>query len=210
MRIGRVREFLSSLASALPLAREQALGSIEGLEDEVALDAGFDAARSDCTELALMMLRPDGLAMLCERYGKQAANQVVRSFGGCAELCLDDPFLLFQLGDGEFCCILPGTSAEVAMSIGETIRARFAGVLTLTGAGPVFATASVGVVSSRQLGFNVDTLRSAARQSLEEASERGGNRVVPFGGDAFDQGQSAKLGVGAFRPSSRERAAALR
>ncbi len=210
MRIDRVREFLAYLAGMLPSRREDKAVSIEGLEDECVLDAGFEDARADCTELALMLLQVDGLPMLSDRYGAQAAEQIMLSFTGCAELCLDDPFVLFRLGDAELCCILPGTSAEVAISVGETIRSRFAAMMTLTRSGPVFATASIGVVSSRELGFNVDTLRSAARHALETARGQGGNRVAPFAGEASVQGQSAKLGAGALRPSSLERAAAFR
>lgn len=210
MRIDSVKEFLAFLASVLPGKREDRAVSIDGLEDECVLDAGFDAARADCTELALMLLQVDGLPMLRQRYGAQAADQIMLSFAGCAELCLDDPFVLFRLGDAELCCILPGTSAEVAMSVGETIRSRFAAMLTLTSAGPVFATTSIGVVSSRELGFNVDTLRSAARYALETARAQGGNRVTPFAGEAPVQGQSAKDGAGAFLPSSLDRAAAFR
>ena len=83
-------------------------------------------------------------------------------------------------------------------------------MLTLTSSGPIFATASIGVSSSRQLGFNIDNLRAAARQSLEQAQARGGNRVASFTDDPADQGQSAKLGEDAALPSSLERAAALR
>lgn len=209
MRIDRMKELLAVLASMLPGNREDKV-RIDGLEDECVLDAGFDAARADCTELALMLLQVDGLPMLRDRYGAQAADQIMLSFAGCAELCLDDPFVLFRQGDAELCCILPGTSAEVAISVGETIRARFAAMMTLTRSGPVFATASIGVVSSRELGFNVDTLRAAARHAIEVAAAKGGNRVVPFDGESTTQGQSAKLGAGAFRPSSLDRAAAFR
>lgn len=218
MRIGRLWSSLAStVRSALPGLSRSPLGGrndeaddLTGLGSASAFEAGYDASCVDVTELSLLLIDLDLLSAVNQRMGTKSGDQVLRAFADCAEGVVGPDFTLFRLGGDEFCCLLAGTSEEVASSVGEAVRMRFAAMSTLTHAGLVRATVSIGVASSRDVGFGIDGLLAAASLALAEAKRSGRDRVVCHGALPAGQGQSANPGVGAFLPSSRELIAALR
>ena len=185
--------------------------AVTGLGDAHAFEAGFAASRSDCHELSLLITDIDLFMPMRARMGEKAADQVLRGFAECAQGVVGNDFTFFRLGPDRFCCLLAGTSEEVAASVGEAVRMRFASMPILTHAGIVRGTVSVGVACSGDVGFSVAALKAAAEVALLEAQRQGRDRVVTFGAvPSPDHGQSAKLGTGALLPSSLELTAALR
>lgn len=130
-------------------------------------------------EVTLAMFDIDGLGAINDRFGREFGDFVLRLFASKAQAELGGDHLLFRLGGDEFCSILPHTSEAEAAEIVERIRAAFSEKpLRARKKQNVRPTASVGIASSRQVGFGIDRLKLAAEAALAGARQAGGNGLV--------------------------------
>lgn len=171
------RERLESLVSSDPLT-------------DLANRRGFDHflrekwrhARREKESVALLMIDIDYFKPFNDNYGHQEGDeclqQVAATVGQWTRRAADLPA---RYGGEEFAVVLPGTSLEAAIKIGEDIRAAIEGIQYRHEFSPVakVVTVSVGAASVLpKAGVEPGRLITLADQALYDAKHGGRNRVA--------------------------------
>ena len=126
--------------------------------------------------MSFMMLDVDNFKSYNDEFGHPAGDEALKLVGAVIRDTLRGADVAARFGGEEFSILLPQTTAEEALAIGERIRhniehANFQHRLV---------TVSIGVAScSAELCVSAD-LVSAADQALYESKRRGRNRVLSF------------------------------
>ncbi|MEM5373294.1 GGDEF domain-containing protein [Paraburkholderia azotifigens] len=146
---------------------------IERLEAEVA------RAKSDGAPISLMALDLDNFKWVNDAYGHQVGDTVLQGF---VQACLDAirPYDgVARVGGEEFMVLLPRTSLDAALAIGERIRTAIASTTFAGEVGRrVSITVSIGISQFGRDGSTIDALLRAADQRLYHAKRQGRNRVA--------------------------------
>jgi diguanylate cyclase (GGDEF)-like protein len=79
-----------------------------------------------------------------------------------------------RIGGEEFACLLCACDEPTALETAERIRHSFAGLSILE---PGLLSVSIGVVTTRESGYDLSRLLSEADQALYGAKHQGRNRV---------------------------------
>jgi diguanylate cyclase (GGDEF)-like protein len=157
------------------LARTDAL---TGLANRRTLDEAFrreiPRAERRSEPLSIIMADLDDFKSINDQYGHATGDQVLASAAAVFGKQLRPYDLASRYGGEEFALLLPGTSAEDAVTIAERIRKQI-GKLQLA-ACPRQITISLGVATWRQ-GESADRLVARADGALYEAKNAGRNRV---------------------------------
>lgn len=164
---------------------DQLTGLMNGRAFAKRVGDGLEAVPDRSGEIVLLMFDIDGLDAINDRFGREFGDFILRLFAAKARAEIREDDLLFRLGDDEFCSILPHTSEEDAAAIAERIRAAFSEKpLRARKKENVRPTVSVGLASSRLVGFGIDRLKAAADAALADAKHAGGNGLVLYRDDA--------------------------
>jgi diguanylate cyclase (GGDEF)-like protein len=120
----------------------------------------------------------DHFKKINDRYGHEAGDRVLKSFGEIARTVAGPDAIVARIGGEEFVALLPGHDRLRAKEVGETLVRRFAQTISrsVSGAG-VQVTVSVGLA---QFGSGASTLAgllAAADKALYSAKSLGGNRL---------------------------------
>ena len=131
---------------------------------------------------SLMVLDLDHFKSVNDRFGHDVGDKVLVSFAKAAEANVRVTDQLYRLGGEEFCCILPDTDLQEAVSTAERIRRECAEIIVDVGGGQIApASVSIGVATAEHAGFDLDVLLAAADAALYEAKMSGRNRVAVAG-----------------------------
>ncbi|NUY36059.1 GGDEF domain-containing protein, partial [Paraburkholderia sp. JPY303] len=146
---------------------------IERLEAEVA------RAKSEGAPFSLLALDVDNFKWVNDAYGHQVGDTVLQGF---VQACLDAirPYDgVARVGGEEFMVLLPRTSLDAALAVGERIRAAIASTTFAGEVGRrVSITVSIGISQFGRDGSTIDALLRAADQRLYHAKRQGRNRVA--------------------------------
>jgi len=123
--------------------------------------------------LALIMVDLDHFKDINDQHGHPVGDQVLASFGELLRADRRNSDILARYGGEEFALILPNTSAEDALALGERLRKHIAEFNWPSGR----LTASIGV-TSRQPDDTHQTLLSRADSALYAAKAAGRNCVL--------------------------------
>ena len=129
--------------------------------------------------VSLLMLDLDHFKRINDTYGHLAGDDVLKAFTLLVKSCLRREDLLARYGGEEFVVLLPGSSQEAAVALGERIRDEVASKPFDANGHLVRVTVSVGV--SSEAGDTLPSLESMlgrADEALYVAKNQGRNRVV--------------------------------
>lgn len=136
--------------------------------------------------LTLVLLRVDDFADINGNYGHLSGDFALKAISNLISTMLRDTDLVARCGIDLFAALLPACPEIKGQEIGEKLRseAEFMEIDDRRGAN-LFANLSVGLTSWNPQTYpavNMEQLanqmRNGARQALERAREKGGNRVV--------------------------------
>jgi two-component system, chemotaxis family, response regulator WspR len=132
--------------------------------------------------ISILMIDVDDFKKYNDTYGHLAGDDVLRDVGSTIKKCAERPMdLVARFGGEEFIVILPGSSAEGSLAIGDRV-CRDVKRLNISHsgsiAGPV-VTVSVGSASAMPLrGDSLLVLIKSADNALYEAKHAGKNRAA--------------------------------
>ncbi|MQA41741.1 diguanylate cyclase [Rugamonas sp. FT29W] len=128
--------------------------------------------------LAVIMIDVDFFKNINDTYGHPVGDEVLRHMARILRLELRPYDLLARFGGEEFVLVLDGLNRDAAIKVAERLRARIELELVEIDALSVRYTASVGVVSSDEHGYDLIRLISAGDAAMYEAKRAGRNRVI--------------------------------
>ena len=157
-------------------------------------------AEADDEPFTLCLIDVDDFKRINDLYGHPVGDRVLARVGRR----LRQNGEAFRLGGDEFALLLPGVTAEEALSTASSVLARI-GALELPDVGSV--TASAGVAGFPHQAFDRDDLIRLADSALYWAKEHGKNRVHVYRPDVVELAELRRLAHGPDR-AARFRAAA--
>ena len=148
------------------------------------LDFEWMKAQQYHCELSLLMIDVDHFKLYNDTYGHPEGDACLTRIGE-ALACIASDTLGFagRYGGEEFCLLLPNTSSQRALEIGETVRATVQG-LGLPHITSSYCTVTVSVGVAATLPNDAQTpgdLIEAADAALYAAKHRGRNTVIEHG-----------------------------
>jgi diguanylate cyclase (GGDEF)-like protein len=157
-------------------------------------------AEAEDEPFTLCMIDVDDFKRINDLYGHPVGDRVLASVGRR----LRQNGEAFRLGGDEFALLLPGVTADEALSSASSVLTRI-GSLELAEVGSV--TASAGVAGFPHQAFDRDELIRLADSALYWAKEHGKNRVHVYRPDVVELAELRRLAHGPDR-AARFRAAA--
>ena len=159
---------------------------------ELTMRREIERAQRFGRSLSLLMVDIDHFKDVNDEHGHQRGDEVLselsRRVMGLIRTQIDH---FARYGGEEFVLLLPETTCEAALQVGERVREAVAGRPFTSATGPrLSVTVSVGAAAYPDDGDSADDLLRAADGALYRAKERGRNRTEPAG----RLGQPAKGG----------------
>ncbi|MEH2538711.1 MULTISPECIES: diguanylate cyclase domain-containing protein [unclassified Bradyrhizobium] len=148
------------------------------------LDFEWMKAQQYHSELSLLMIDVDHFKLYNDTYGHPEGDACLTRIGeALASIAADNLGFAGRYGGEEFCLLLPNTSTQKALEIGETVRATVQ-ALALPHITSSYCTVTVSVGVAATLPNDAQTpgdLIEAADAALYAAKHRGRNTVVEHG-----------------------------
>jgi len=146
--------------------------------------------------LSLLFLDLDHFKALNDRFGHSGGDDVLTCFVGLVNACIRPTDFLFRMGGEEFCCLLPYTDTEQAQRVAERIRQQVEAASVIVGGAPAKATVSIGIASTEEFGYDLDTLIRQADGAVYAAKRAGRNRVEVSSGPSLSELAARMAGGG--------------
>lgn len=127
--------------------------------------------------VGVLMIDIDKFKVLNDTYGHATGDEVLRAVAGAIVTAVREDDVPARFGGEEFVVLLRNPGPEVALEVGERVRAAVGG-LDLRGLGVPRVTVSVGVAVSEYADQPIDDLIGLADRALYRAKRRGRDRVV--------------------------------
>lgn len=122
----------------------------------------------------LLLCDLDNFKRLNDTYGHPVGDQALIAFARIVDESLRKEDVSGRIGGEEFACLLGSCNEQTALEIAERIRRSFAQLSILE---PGLLSVSIGVVTTRESGYDLSRLLSEADQALYGAKDLGRNRV---------------------------------
>lgn len=150
-----------------------------------------DAARAG-EPAALVMFDLDHFKAINDTYGHGAGDWVLKQVGKtCSSHCRKVDYL-GRIGGEEFAVLLYGLDLDTATLVAEDCRSQLAQIDTRECGYSFVVTASFGVSSTAQSGYDLSRLLSHADQMLYRAKDEGRNRVCAYSAEIAADSKSPK------------------
>ena len=127
--------------------------------------------------VGVLMIDIDRFKILNDDHGHATGDEVLRAVGGAIIAAVREDDVPARYGGEEFVVLLRNPSPEVALEVGERVRASV-GALDLRRIGVNAVSVSVGVAVARQADQPIGDLIAEADRALYRAKRGGRNRVV--------------------------------
>jgi diguanylate cyclase len=151
----------------------------------------FEAAR-DGEVSSLIMFDLDHFKAINDTYGHGAGDWVLKQVGRvCSAHCRKIDYI-GRLGGEEFAILLSGIEATSAARVAEDCRVKLAQLDTRESGYSFVVTASFGVTSTAESGYDLSRLLSHADQMLYRAKKEGRNRVYTYTMEATAEQRGAR------------------
>jgi len=144
---------------------------MERLEEEI------DRAERLNLTFSIGMVDVDHFKDCNDRYGHLVGDAVLNKIAGRLKKAVREVDMIARYGGEEFCLVLPETTKELAVSVGERIR-RSVGEETIKAFDEELKiTVSAGIATYPEDGTKIETLLEKADTALYKAKRRGRNKV---------------------------------
>jgi diguanylate cyclase (GGDEF)-like protein len=151
----------------------------------------IDAARAG-QPAAMVMFDLDHFKAINDTYGHGAGDWVLKQVGKtCSSHCRKVDYL-GRIGGEEFAVLLHGLDLAAATRVAEDCRSQLAQIDTRDCGYSFVVTASFGVSSTAQSGYDLSRLLSHADQMLYRAKNEGRNRVCAYNAETAADFKSPK------------------
>ncbi len=156
--------------------------SLTGLLNHAAilkeLSVELDRAKRDGSSTSILMIDLDRFKTVNDTYGHQTGDKVLMAFANM--LCRNCRSFdrIGRYGGEEFLIILPRTSRDESIAIGERIRAATEELDLESSTSNLKVTCSIGCCSARRSDRNPSSMVASADSSLFRAKDAGRNRVM--------------------------------
>lgn len=142
------------------------------------IEDALEHAKDGGAPFSLLTLDIDNLKRINDRFGHQVADRVLKRV---VDICVDAirPYDGFaHVGGKEFMLLLPSAALDVALTLGERIRAAVQGAPFGEGGDRFSVTVSIGIAQYAQDGATTETILHAADERLSRAMNHGRNCVI--------------------------------
>ena len=180
---GAAVEASSALARAYSLRAAEAKASTDaltGLPNRRYFDefCGLLARRRRSGDaVGVLMIDIDKFKRLNDTFGHATGDEVLRAVGGAIVAAVREDDVPARYGGEEFVVLLRNPSPEIALEVGERVRASV-GALDFRRFGVGRVSVSVGVAVARQVDQPIAELIAEADRALYRAKRTGRDRVV--------------------------------
>jgi diguanylate cyclase (GGDEF)-like protein len=127
--------------------------------------------------VGVLMVDIDHFKLVNDRHGHPAGDQVLRAVAAAIASAVREHDVPARFGGEEFAVLLRNPSHEIAMEVGERIRAAVK-QLDLREFGPSHVTVSVGVAMARMPDQPISEIVDQADHALYRAKRGGRDRVI--------------------------------
>jgi diguanylate cyclase (GGDEF)-like protein len=169
----RTNQKLEQLAAIDPLT-----GAINRRTFIERVEVEVDRAKRGGAPFALLAIDLDNFKRINERFGYLAGDSVLRNV---VETCLEAirPYDgVARVGGEEFMVVLPQAALDVALMLGERIRASIQGTFFEAGGDRFTVTVSIGIAQYGPDGHTSDAILRAVDERLLRAKNHGRNCVI--------------------------------
>lgn len=178
------RHEIDALREELERTRQQATtDALTGLVNRHGFESALQIACNEASQhrqvLTLLILDIDHFKQVNDNYGHLVGDKVIRNVGTILSANIKGKDMVARIGGEEFAVLLPGTSLENGMRVGEILRLnieRSRLKRTVTGQIVGHVTVSVGV-AEYLFGEDTDNLLKRADDALYTSKHAGRNRV---------------------------------
>ena len=143
------------------------------------VDAEIARAKRDNLPFSLLALDLDNFKSINDHYGHQIGDEVLQGFVQQSLDAIRPYDSIARMGGEEFMILLPQTTMDVAVTIGERVRSATENAVFKSILIPRLAlTVSIGVSQFGHDGTSIDTIFRAADERLYRAKGMGRNCVI--------------------------------
>jgi diguanylate cyclase (GGDEF)-like protein len=128
----------------------------------------------------LAVLDLDHFKTINDTYGHMAGDRVLQSFGAHVAAAIRPPMRFGRLGGEEFALFIADTTEDDAVHFLDSVRAGVEALKIPFNGHVLNVTASIGVATTTEAGFDFDHLMAAADNALYACKNAGRNRVLLF------------------------------
>lgn len=168
-RLGMIRALRNSQLQA-------ETDSLTGLVNRRSLDNRFGMLTGAHSTLSLVMGDLDNFKKLNDSYGHEAGDRALVLFSHVIKDVIRPSDLAARFGGEEFVVILPGAAIDDAVNVVERVRNKLKQAIDRAGC-PSF-TASYGISSTDDYGWDLASMVHAADQAMYRAKRAGRDRIV--------------------------------
>lgn len=139
------------------------------------------------SELSLIMLRPNNLGEVNERYGHELGDKALRTVARLVEKAARKVDIVCRFDGAELALVLPDLGSSEAVTLAHRLAQRVAETPVTFGDGEeIQLTASFGVASAAESGTEEEGLVEGASFALYQALEAGAGKVGLWKGESAE------------------------
>jgi len=128
--------------------------------------------------LSLLFIDLDGFKAVNDTYGHLAGSRALVEAAAMIKVSARETDVVARFGGDEFAIVLPDTTSEGALAVGDRVRERVAAHPFLQGEGfEIALTVSVGVATLPDVSISADGLIHAADSAMYFVKDRGKNGI---------------------------------
>jgi diguanylate cyclase (GGDEF)-like protein len=135
-------------------------------------------SRQQTQVASVMVLDIDHFKLINDAHGHQAGDAAIRHVATQANHCLREGDVFGRIGGEEFAVLLPATDEMTAWAVAERLRKVIERTSLEHHGERIRITVSIGLMSGRLTGDNIETLIQCADKVMYRAKNSGRNRSV--------------------------------
>ncbi len=178
------RSLMAHIARKVEYVVEQSYDAMTGLMNRRGFEAQLAESLKDLGEDVdrhqLLYLDLDNLALVNDRFGRDAGDEVVRRFASMISEDLPTTAVQSRYTGDDFCILLTKAGEDDAVTLAESIRTRCEKLRYLEGDTSLQITTSIGIAEFSNASDDVGQVLTSARLACEAAKEHGRNRIEVY------------------------------